>query len=437
MNSRFLIVVVFLAGLGIGWFAQSLTSSTRTTFAVALQSVKDNFTGSIPIDADDDVDSTARSTQDSGGVSADDNLPAPGTLTSGITSQAQQQQFGSGNTVTPVNDVFEQLLKDRRYAEAMVLLEEQKQKSEQSASQLRGRLLKELKFLTEVQNGSDFSALIESYLSVYYDDVDVLLLLADFNQSSGRYFEAVDVYLLARTYAYSNVDREKVVSEFNRFVEATDSGYTAQKDWWFLIDLYSHINTSGLMTSTHQYRQALAHLRSGDEIFAIEQFNQLLNDTLVGESAAIALNNLTGEAEVTVNVGSSPWEGAESVALEKSGNQFLVNLNNNRQESVQLLIDTGASMTAVSRTSFDTLNADGNAVVEGQRVFRTANGPVVGTVFSVPELSLGPYVLENTQVAVIDFDSGRRIDGLLGMNILGQFQFHIEQDSSRLLLNKK
>ena len=191
------------------------------------------------------------------------------------------------------------------------------------------------------------------------------------------------------------------------------------------------------MTSTLQYRRAIAHLRSGDEIYAIEQFNQLLDDSLVGESAAVALNSLTDNSDTPVIVTSSPWEGADSVALQKLGNQYAVNLSNSQQENVRLLLDTGASMTAMSRASFDALNTRGDAVEQEKRVFRTANGLIQGMVFSIPELSLGSHVLENTQIAVIDFeDTDRGIDGLLGMNILGQFRFHIEQETSRLLLRR-
>jgi len=121
-----------------------------------------------------------------------------------------------------------------------------------------------LKLLTEARSNSDFSELIESYLSIYYDDVDFLLLLADFNQANGSYLEVVDVYLLAKTYAYTNVDQQNTLSRFNNFVTSIDQAYTSQQDWWSLINFYTHVNTSGLMTSTHQYQQALAHLRSGD-----------------------------------------------------------------------------------------------------------------------------------------------------------------------------
>jgi len=113
-------------------------------------------------------------------------------------------------------------------------------------------------------------------LSNYYEDIDVLLLLADFNKSLGSYFEVVDVFLLAKTYAYSEADQKTVQVRFNSFVKEIDDFYTNQKNWLALVSFYSYIDTSGLMTSLFQYQQALAHLRSGDQYFAIEQFRLLL-----------------------------------------------------------------------------------------------------------------------------------------------------------------
>ena len=435
MNSRFLIAIAFLTGIGGGWFGKSWLDWYQQTFGTGITTAAGDNQGTAGDDAvstyspfatQSELAQSSRSSQTNSTVNnTQNNYPQQG-------SQQSTQRSAS----TSITDTFNKLLKDRRYFDAMTLFQEQKQQNEQNAVELKASLINELEHLTEVSNNNDFSELVENYLSVYYDDIDVLLLLADFNQANGSYLEVVNVFLLAKTYAYSLGDQDKVDNRFKKFVMVIDGSYTGQKDWWSLMNLYAHIDTSGLMTSTYQYRQALAHLRSGDEAFAIEQFNQLLNDSLVGESAAKALSGLTITTEAPIIVNTSPWEGADSIALQKVGNQYAVNLDNSRQDSVNLLIDTGASMTAVSRESFNTLNASGDAVEQDRRVFRTANGLVQATVFSVPELSLGPHRLQNTQIAVIDFDNARGVGGLLGMNILGQFRFHIDQERPQLLLSK-
>ena len=94
-------------------------------------------------------------------------------------------------------------------------------------------------------------------------------------------------------------------------------------------------------------------------------------------------------------------------------------------------------MTTLSQASFYALRTSGEAIEQERRVFHTANGVAQGTVYLVPEINLGPFLLKNTRVAVLEFGIVQGIDGLLGMNVLGQFRFQIDQENRNLLLNKK
>ncbi len=327
--------------------------------------------------------------------------------------------------------LFDKLLGAHRYSEAMDLY--QAQYNEQVIFKLRGVLLDHLEHLLRAQDQNNFSDLTNAFLAIYYDDIDVLLLLAKFNNANGLYMEAVNIYQLAKSYAYSNTQQQKVIQSFNQFVERVDRFYAEKKDWFSLINLYTHIDATGLLSSHYQYRQAIIYHKSGDDYSAIEQLERLENDSLVGNQATATLNQLVGNNVQPTN----PWQGAERVSLQRRGNQYLVDLGLNRRDKVTLLIDTGASMTTLSRSSFQSLNSNRQAVEVGQRVFQTANGVVKGTVYSMPQLNLGPFSMRNIQVAVLDFTMSSGVDGLLGMNVLGQFRFQIDQDDVSLYLNKK
>lgn len=329
------------------------------------------------------------------------------------------------------------MLDDGRYIEAINLYQEQQKQNSSIANRLKTTLLTQLEQLTQTRRYDDFSALINQYLSVYYDDVEVLLLQADFNQANGHYLQVIDGYLLAKTYAYAAIDQQKVVKRFDSFVEDIDRWYSQQQNWPSLISFYSYINTSGLMTSSHQYRLAIAHLANGETDFAIAQLNILLSDNTIGRAAAQALDELDKHSVATLIDNSPASDHSESIALQKTGNQFAATVTNHRQQKLNLLLDTGASMTAITSASFHSLGISADAVEQGRRVFRTAGGVVMGTVYTIEDLQLGPYPLKNTQIAVIDFPTRPGIDGLLGMNILGQFQFQIDQQNSLLLLSDK
>jgi len=434
MNNRILLVTVFIAGMGSGWAGKTWYKPVQSKIAAI---VTDNSQAAASLNEDVSSDSTDRLTSALTGTNTD--VRSSSRSNAVIATQEERLLSDGSSSETSVVSLFQSLLNDRFYFDAMNLYQEQAQQSEQAAGQLKSILLDRLKILSKNRSNNDFSELIDNYLAVYYDDIDVLVLLADFNQANGSYLEAVDVYLLAKTYAYTDVEQQKLLARFDNFIKEVDSFYTNQKNWPSLINLYAHISNSGLLTSTYQYRQALAYLRSGDEYFAVEQFQQLLNDSLVGESAAIALSKLSDNTNNVAApvIADSAWEGSETIALEKRGNQYLVNLTVNRQDGVKLLIDTGASITTLSRSSFDSLTTNGDVEEIDRRVFRTAGGVVMGTVYSVPELSLGPYLIRNTQIAVIDFDVSRGFDGLLGMNVLGQFRFQIDQENANLLLSSK
>ena len=428
MNTRIIVIVTFILGLGSGWLGKTWLGSDQSALFATVSTDSASSAG-IQNSVSDSV-ITLESANSNGDLPATQNILD-------IAPRQQSQLYEDKSGGITIFDHFKNLLNDRLYFDAMTLYQDQGQLNSQTIARLRRALFDHLTTLSQTRNNTDFSELIESYLSIYYDDIDALLLLANFNKVNGSYFEVIDVYLLAKTYAYNDVDQQKVLSQFNDFVKEIDSFYTNQKNWVSLINLYSHINTAGLMTSPFQFQQALAHLRSGDEYFAIEQFTQLLNDSLVGESAATALNKLTAYTEAPGPIVSAPLDDSEAIPLQKLGNQYLVNLTINRRDDIRLLIDTGASMTTLSRAKFDSINTSGEAVIQDRRVFRTASGVIMGTVYSVPELSLGPYRLTNTQIAVLDFDIDREIDGLLGMNILGQFRFQIDQENTRLLLSRE
>ena len=445
MTTRLLFIVVFVAGVSSGWFGKTWLENAgldSTSTGVVFTHNKIDKRGDGKHDESTrSIDNSIASTSDQSSLN-DSAAGADGTLSvtrgnSEFFPRDTQHRVDEVPGSTAVLSRFLRLLDERRYYDAMVLYQELIPQGEQTATQLKSTLLDYLRSLSETRNNNDFSELIENYLSVYYDDIDVLLLLAEFNQANGSYLEVVDVYLLAKTYAYTDVDQQNLHARFNGFIKTVDGLYTSQKNWSSLINLYGHINASGLMTSPYQYRQALAHLRNGDELSAIEQFRQLVNDSLVGESASIALGNLTQGSVTTATISTSVWEGSETIPLQQAGNQYLVDLTVNRQSNVRLLIDTGASMTTLTRSSFESLNIDNDAVKLDRRVFRTANGLIQGTVYSVPELSIGPFLMNDTQIAVLEFDMNEGVDGLLGMNVLGQFRFQIDQENIQLLLSRE
>ncbi len=432
MNTRFLLSAVFAAGVGSGWlgktwFGTPQTESTDQPF-ISHQQVTPTANHNDR-DLTPALDATITRSNETSSVNVDFSDP--------FAPRAQTQPSTLTVTDSRTHVQFTRLLQDRRYADAVALYQETTRHNETAATQLKRELLNHLSTLSSNGNSRDFSELIDNYLSIYYDDIDILLLLAEFNQANSSFLETADVYLLAKNYAYNISDQQNLLTHFNGFVKNADQIYTSQQDWLSLINLYSHIEALGLMTPSHQYGQALAHLGNGDRYSAMELLEQISTDSLIGKQATIALRELSANSEATAISSNAISAEADTIALQQRGNQYLVNLTVNRQDNVNLLIDTGASMTTLSQASFYALSTNGDAIEQDRRVFHTANGVAQGTVYTVPEINLGPYLLKDTQIAVLDFDTVQGIDGLLGMNVLGQFRFQIDQENRSLLLNRK
>ena len=307
---------------------------------------------------------------------------------------------------------------------------------ESLTARFKAALLSHLQLLLKNKNDKDFSELTSLYLSIYYDDLDVLIFLAEFNTNEGSFIESVNVYQLAKTYIYDNAQEQHFASHFQSFVQSVDKFYSEREEWFALGNFYSHIENSGLLNSRLQFRQAMVKFFSGDKFAAVDQLKILQSDNIVGEQARNVLKKIAASAGSANAPQRNPWQGAEKIALQQRGNQYLVDLTLDRNETVTLLIDTGASMTTISKSSFLSLDISRSAREVSQRLFQTANGVTKGTVYLVPRIRIGSYELEDVYIAVLDFTMGQGVDGLLGMNILGQFQFQIDQNNTQLLLDK-
>jgi clan AA aspartic protease (TIGR02281 family) len=114
----------------------------------------------------------------------------------------------------------------------------------------------------------------------------------------------------------------------------------------------------------------------------------------------------------------------------------LVEVTLNDQATLKLLIDTGASMTALTRESFRRLSRQRFSLL-GTRLFNTANGYTRGDIYRASALTLGEARLEGANIAVLDLRTMDDIDGLLGMNVLRQFHFEIDQSAGVMLITRR
>jgi clan AA aspartic protease (TIGR02281 family) len=104
--------------------------------------------------------------------------------------------------------------------------------------------------------------------------------------------------------------------------------------------------------------------------------------------------------------------------------------------SLQLLIDTGASLTILTPAVLEQRGIRYRDT--GKRgLFNTANGTVEAPIYKLDTLAVGDWQVRNIEIGVMDLGVGTDVDGLLGMNFLHHFQFFIDQNEALLRLSTK
>jgi len=125
----------------------------------------------------------------------------------------------------------------------------------------------------------------------------------------------------------------------------------------------------------------------------------------------------------------------QGIKLIQSGHQYLVRVQVDGIK-LKLMIDTGASFTALTKQAVANLLASGNALSSSHKSVRvnTANGTTTARLFTLSTLALDHARLQNLSVLEVDMGESSRADGLLGMNFLSQFKFKIDQENGLLFL---
>lgn len=100
-------------------------------------------------------------------------------------------------------------------------------------------------------------------------------------------------------------------------------------------------------------------------------------------------------------------------------------------EHFELLLDTGASTTAISGDAFLRIPKRQRTFL-GRILINTANGQAQARLYNVTNVAIGAWKIAQLDVLVLPVERLSGFDGLLGMNVLNRSQVVIEQNSGAL-----
>jgi clan AA aspartic protease (TIGR02281 family) len=328
-------------------------------------------------------------------------------------------------------NIFSKLLMEKSFAEAVEFQEQQESEQPASTAVLKKILIAYLEKALQQGDYSAFMDLIDYSLARDYDDIDLLLLLAEYHRLQAYYDEAIRSYQMVFAYAYKASDKAKAMVQLQKMISSTDSLLSKDAYWLELLGIYQLLDSLSLSNAAYKLRQVELYHLLGEDGQAKQLLTALADDPVAGARAQQLLATMHDAGQTATQT------HAEGIALQRRGNHYLVEVSFGRRADAVLMIDTGASVTTLSRRHFDSLSQSVHFEKIAERLFNTANGVARGNVYRVDQMRLGDNILENVQVAVLDYQSADAVAGLLGMNVLKKFRFEIDQDAQMLYLRER
>jgi Aspartyl protease len=139
--------------------------------------------------------------------------------------------------------------------------------------------------------------------------------------------------------------------------------------------------------------------------------------------------------DITVPAPPKKVQAAEIPFSLRQGYMIMVEGRVADLDRLNLVIDTGTNPSMIDKSIADKLNLKG--IQRGLSLF---NKDLASETVMLPDLELGHWHRANLQVMVADFSKigkglGVRVDGVLGLDVLGATSFTIDYQKSRILFH--
>ncbi|MDH5728462.1 MAG: retroviral-like aspartic protease family protein [Gammaproteobacteria bacterium] len=220
---------------------------------------------------------------------------------------------------------------------------------------------------------------------------------------------------------------KKIAAEYlQESIERYEAGLSTNQQLPELIELYNFLAEAEPSNYAYQLKLAGYLMQSGQTLEA-EQVISLIsphsNEYGSAQTLLQKLNTSHGENSIA---------GQLQVPLRKIGEHYLVSLSLDDAHPLNLLIDTGASMSVVRDSDYYELSLAGEP---GQLVtVQTANGQTQAQSYRHQQAAIGSASITPFDVLVLPLEPQDHYQGLLGMNFLKHFRFSIDQTQKQLLL---
>lgn len=256
-------------------------------------------------------------------------------------------------------------------------------------------------------------------------NLDHALLLAGLLYEQERY-EFLFSFLYDYMYGLDAKSEQRLQSEINRYVEQVDIKLGEEEDYEQLASLYRQLSSYQAENTFYYLRLSYWSLQSGNTFEATQSLLGAIND--------IGFVKETRELQDAIELYEKVGPQIEIPLRAVDGDHYLVNVELEGEVSLELMIDTGASKTVVKKSLLAGVAGLLDDALSMQ--MNTANGRAQGLAVRLSKINIAKLHLDYLDVVLMELPKFK-YDGLLGMNLLSQFDFKIDQENLVLKLSPK
>jgi len=269
---------------------------------------------------------------------------------------------------------------------------------------------------------------INAYLAFQGDDSDFLYQQVDFYWQQQENLLAIKHAYEVQYHAFNDVEIADVLKFARVLVQQQVDAFTKNNHWQELRSFLQEVLIYDPQSQKLQWLLVRAQYQLGEFDYALNTIEPLLNQP-----------NYKVKAQALLAKIEAALREPQSIPLRRQGEHFIVQGVMNDTFDVSLMLDTGASISLLSQPAFEALSLFSEVAFVEDVNFSTAGGRVRASIYQVAEFAIQGYIVNDFVFAVSpSFTNGsEENDGLLGMNFLKAFDFHIDQNNNRLILKNK
>ena len=297
----------------------------------------------------------------------------------------------------------------------------------------RAHWLEQSHQLLAAGNFGPLTVFLQNYLRQFPRDIEFLLIEADLIASTSHAGDALTHYYKTLDLPLSSEQRETLLEKIDELASHNIRQLRKIRSWDILATFLEPLWQFAPNKRSYILNLAEAYARQQLAAPMENVLASVMPDDPDANRIRALIRHMQRQQDKPDRSAPDPMSFERAIPLRRLGDHFIVRSQINRKH-MDLMIDTGASTTVLTQTAFNQLYRRYKRQFIGEYMINTAGGAVKAPVYQLGQISIAGYQVSDIAVVVLPMENFHEADGLLGMNFLREFEFHIDQEEDLLFL---